>query len=69
MTFGLEPAGRRAAKRIAHARVALLDGAEHPPHFEQAANITAFVVNFSRTEKADRPLDFAQDYLGISIPF
>jgi pimeloyl-ACP methyl ester carboxylesterase len=53
MTFGLEPAGRRAAKRIAHARVALLDGAEHPPHFEQAANITAFVVNFSRTEKAD----------------
>jgi pimeloyl-ACP methyl ester carboxylesterase len=46
MTFGLEPAGRRAAKRIAHARVALLDGAGHLPHFEQAANITALVDEF-----------------------
>jgi len=34
------------AKRIAQARVAMLDGAGHMPHFEQAENVAALVEKF-----------------------
>jgi pimeloyl-ACP methyl ester carboxylesterase len=36
------------AKRIAHARVAMLDGAGHMPHFEQAQNVANLVGEFLR---------------------
>jgi len=34
------------ARRIAHARVAMLDGAGHMPHFEQAENVARVVNDF-----------------------
>jgi pimeloyl-ACP methyl ester carboxylesterase len=43
---GYQPVSSTTAKRLVHARVALLDGAGHLPHFEQAANITALVGEF-----------------------
>ena len=36
------------AKRIAHARVAMLDGAGHLPHFEQAQSVAKLVGEFLR---------------------
>jgi pimeloyl-ACP methyl ester carboxylesterase len=36
------------AKRIAHARVARIDGAGHMPHFEQALNVAKLVGEFLR---------------------
>lgn len=36
------------ARRIAHARVTLLDGAGHLPHFEQAAKVAELVGEFLR---------------------
>jgi pimeloyl-ACP methyl ester carboxylesterase len=34
------------ARRIANARVAMLDGAGHMPHFEQAQNVARAVRQF-----------------------
>ncbi|MGA8499702.1 MAG: hypothetical protein WB764_29760 [Xanthobacteraceae bacterium] len=34
------------ARRIAHARVAMLDGAGPMPHFEQAGNVAKLVGEF-----------------------
>jgi pimeloyl-ACP methyl ester carboxylesterase len=34
------------AQRIAHARVAMLDGAGHMPHFEQAQRVAKLVGEF-----------------------
>jgi pimeloyl-ACP methyl ester carboxylesterase len=34
------------ANRIAHARIAMLDGAGHMPHFEQAGNVAKLVGEF-----------------------
>ena len=36
------------ARRIAHARVAMLDGAGHMPHFEQALSVAKLVGEFLR---------------------
>ena len=36
------------AKRITHARVAMLDGAGHMPHFEQAESVAKLVGEFLR---------------------
>ena len=34
------------SQRVAHARVAMLDGAGHMPHFEQASNVAKLVGEF-----------------------
>jgi pimeloyl-ACP methyl ester carboxylesterase len=34
------------ARRIAHARVAMMEGAGHMPHFEHAGSVAALVENF-----------------------
>jgi pimeloyl-ACP methyl ester carboxylesterase len=36
------------ANRIAHARIAMLDGAGHMPHFEQAQSVAKLVGEFLR---------------------
>ncbi len=42
------------ARRLAHARVTLLDGIGHLPHFEQAAKVAGLVGEFLRDRAVGR---------------